>query len=334
MKSSRDQSKMTVILFEIQRFNPEKDSEPRYKKYAVDIPDNASIIMVLRKIKDKADGSLTFRKGCGCAICGTCAMRVDGKPVLACKTKVKDVVGDMKQAEMDREVVRIEPLTNSKIIKDLVIDEDHFWEQLYKVMPWLEKGSADPEAVVLPKDVDAMEKAQDCIHCHACTSGCDTFSVDQSYLGPEAFVKSFSLVKDPRDGVVHKRLTAVVDGGLWNCVRAYTCIDACPKGIDPAEIISRMHELSVDYGVANPRAERHAHHFVKSLKKTGKLDEKMMPVKTLGLGVIGFVPDTFKMMKRGKLPPIFNKKIAGQKEVWTLVELAKDKKEEKNDDHK
>jgi len=195
-------------------------------------------------------------------------------------------------------------------------------------MPWLQEGS---RSEITQKDIDNMEKAQDCIHCHACTSGCDTYSVDRGYLGPEALVKAYRMIKDPRDRDRSGRLRTAVQDGLWNCVRAYTCIDACPKGINPAEIISRLHEMSADYKVADPRGERHARHFVRSNRKTGKLDETMMPIKTLGLGIVNFLPDTIKMVSKGKMPPLFNKRITGKKEVWNLVELAKDRKEAKHE---
>ncbi|MFC1722586.1 succinate dehydrogenase/fumarate reductase iron-sulfur subunit [Nanoarchaeota archaeon] len=317
---------MAPIIFEIYRYNPEKDKEPYYKKYAVEIARGTTVSMVLRKIKDKADGSLTFRKGCGSAICGTCALRVNEKAVLACRTKIEDVVGDLEQASADKDVVKIDPLDNAQVVKDLVVAEDVFWNKLKQAMPWLNAEMTGEISELSKKDIDAMENAQDCIHCHACQSGCDTYEVDEGFLGAEVMNKIYRFVMDPRDRISHQRLQMANDGGLWNCVRAYSCIDACPKDIKPADKISKLHELGIDAGLTGKGA-RHAKHFVHGLRKTGKLDEMMMPLKTMGFGVLGFVPDTIKMVSKGKMPHIFNKKIEGQKEVWHLVELSKDKKE-------
>ncbi len=324
---------MSVIIFEIFRYDPEKDEEPYYKKYAVDCTQTTSIASVLRKIKDRADGSLTFRKGCGSAICGTCALKVNGRAVLACKTKISDLVEDMHEAEQERIEIRIEPLDNSDVIKDLVIDEKPFWEKLKKVMPWLNTNitEQDEEQLMSQEEVDAINHAQDCIHCHACNSGCDTLAEDDGFLGPEMLTKVYRFVKDPRDNSTFTRLEIAEKGNMTNCVRSYSCIDACPKDISPADKIAELHEIAYDYGLKDTRAARHAKHFVDSLKKTGKLDEKMMPVKTLGLGVVGFIPDTIRIATKGKMPPLFNRKIKGHKEVWDLVEIAHDKKEAKKE---
>ncbi len=316
---------MTAIIFEIYRYDPEKDTESYYKKYAVEVEGKTTVIQVLRKIKDKADASLTFRKGCGCAICGTCAMRVNGKPLLACRTKISDLLPDLEGASLEREEIRIEPLSNSKIIKDLVIDEKHFWDNVNKTMPWLKN---EQKVELTQKDVDNIKESQDCINCHSCSSSCDSFEFDENFLGPEAFVKLHRYVKDPRDGATLERLQLANDSSLWNCVRAFTCIDSCPKDIKPADKISELHELGIDYGLSG-KAQRHAKHFVTGLKSKGKLDEMMMPIKTLGLGVVGFVPDTIKMVAKGKIPPLFGKKIVNHKEVWNLIQLANDKKEDK-----
>jgi len=314
---------MTAIIFEIYRYNPEKDTEGYYKKYAVEVLTGTTISQVLRKIKDKADGTLTFRQGCGCAICGTCAVRINGRPMLACKTKIIDILPDLEGAALEREEIRIEPLSNSKIIKDLVVDEKHFWDNVKKAMPWLiEEQKIDMEQ----KHIDDMKGSQDCINCHACSSACDSVEYDDSFLGPEAFVTLHRFAKDPRDGAKIQRLMLANDNNLWNCVRTYTCIDNCPKDIRPADKITELHEMGIDQGLGG-KPQRHAKHFISGLKSKGKLDELMMPIKTLRMEVLGFVPDTIKMVSKGKMPPLFGKKIVDHKEVWNLIQLAEDQKE-------
>jgi succinate dehydrogenase / fumarate reductase iron-sulfur subunit len=313
-------------IFSIYRFDPSKDDTPRYKKYALEIDDSTTIMNVLNKIKDKSDGSLTFRKGCGSAICGTCAVKVNGTAKLACKTRVVSLL----TAGMETPEITIEPLDKKKVIKDLVIEQSAFWEQMKSVMPWLvAELPKDKEAFEVSKEQLAiLDKSQDCINCHACSTECDAMAADEKeFLGPEALVKCYRYVTDTRDTKTAERLTLATEKGMWNCAHAYNCIDACPKDIKPADKITKLREMAVDAGITGNRGARHANNFLDSLQNVGKLEEAKMPLKTLTVSVLGFVPDTVRMVSKGKMPPLMHKKIKDHDQVRKLIYIAKRRKE-------
>jgi succinate dehydrogenase / fumarate reductase iron-sulfur subunit len=317
---------MMEAIFNIYRYDPSKDEEAYYKKYALEIDDSTTIMQALAKIKEKGDGSLTFRKGCGAAICGTCAVKVNGVAKLACKTRVVELL----TAGMERPEITIEPLDTRKVIKDLVIDQAVFWEQLKGVMPWLiaEKPKENKPSDVTKEQTAAFEKSQDCINCHACNSECDAVMADEkAFLGPEALVKTYRYVVDVRDLKTKERLKLATEKGMWNCAHAYNCIDACPKDVKPADKITKLREMAVEQGLDSNRGARHARNFMDSLENVGKLEEVKMPLKTLTVGVMGFVPDTARMISKGKIPPIIQKKIKDHDQVKKLIAIAKRRKE-------
>jgi succinate dehydrogenase / fumarate reductase iron-sulfur subunit len=283
-------------------------------------------MQALVKIKERGDGSLTFRKGCGAAICGTCAVKVNGVAKLACKTRVVE----MLTVGMERPELTIEPLDKRKVIKDLVIDQAAFWEQLRSVMPWLiaEKPKENKPSEVTKEDVARFDRSQDCINCHACDSECDAVMANpEEFIGPEALVKTYRYVMDVRDQKTRERLKLATEKGMWNCAHAYNCIDACPKDVKPADKITRLREMAVDAGLTGNKGARHAKNFLDSLENTGKLEELKMPLKTLSVGVLGFVPDTVRMVSKGKIPPLMQKRIKDHGQVRKLMNIARRRKE-------
>jgi len=316
---------MIDVIFNIYRFDPNKEEEPHYKKYGVAVDERTTIMNILTKIKDKSDGSLTFRKGCGAAICGTCAVKVNGVAKLACRTRVMELL----TANMENPEITIEPLSNSKVIKDLVIDQEHFWEQIRKTMPWLisETPKNNEEHNVAEADIGLFENTQDCINCHACSSDCSVYASDNEFPGPEALTKIYRYVADTRDVKKHERLKIATENGMWNCAHAYNCSDVCPKDVKPADKITKLRELAVQAGLDNNRGARHAKNFLDSLENVGKLEEVKMPLKTLRpWGVPAFLPETFMMVSHGKMPPIIQKKIKDHNQVKRIIKIAEQKR--------
>jgi succinate dehydrogenase / fumarate reductase iron-sulfur subunit len=316
---------MIEAIFSIYRFDPSTDEEPHYKKYCVAIDEKTTIMNVLNKIKDKSDGTLSFRKGCGAAICGTCAVRVNGVAKLACKTKVMELL----TAIMEKPEITIEPLASTKVIKDLVIDQDEFWTQLNNTMPWLVSNTPknNEEHEVAEESIALFDKSQDCINCHACSSDCSVYASERKFLGPEALVKIYRYVADSRDVKKEERLKLATENGMWNCAHAYNCSDVCPKDVKPADKITKLRELAVQSGLDNNRGARHAKNFIDSLNNVGKLEEVKMPLKTLRpWGVHAFIPDTMKMVAHGKMPPIIQRKIKDHEQVKTLLRIAKQRR--------
>jgi succinate dehydrogenase / fumarate reductase iron-sulfur subunit len=224
----------------IQRFNPEADRRPHLETYRVPLTPDTTILDALHTIKAEQDGSLTFRRSCRHAICGSCAMNVDGSNVLVCKTRLAGKAGGEK-------AVTIRPLPYLRIIKDLVVDRSAFWEQYLRVKPWLIPPADVPEKEfrVTPEEVAALHNAETCIMCGACYSACQVVALGKRYIGPHALLKAFLRVLDPRDGAVGERLREVGgEDGAYRCHTIFNCIDACPKGLNPTQAIETLRGLA------------------------------------------------------------------------------------------
>ena len=243
MMTQNGQAKKAVIR--VQRFNPDVDRKPYLAEYEIAITDDTTLLDALENIKSELDGSLTFRRSCRHAICGSCAMNVNGVNTLVCNRRV--------EAFLDRKGgVTIRPLPYLPIIKDLVVDRTSFWEQYLRVKPWLipppsydESQPADSEFRVSPEEVAALQSAETCIMCGACYSACQIVAMNKKYIGPHALLKAFMRVMDPRDSAPAERLEIVGgDDGVFRCHTIFNCIDACPKGLNPTQAIETMRKLA------------------------------------------------------------------------------------------
>jgi len=227
----------------VQRFNPDVDPKPYLATFEIDITGDTTILDALELIKGTLDGSLTFRRSCRHAICGSCAMNVNGRNMLVCNRRVN--------ALLDRQGrVTIRPLPYLPIIKDLVVDRSSFWEQYLRVKPWLippatNGGPMTGEYHVLPEEVEALKMAETCIMCGACYSACQVVAMNKQYIGPHALLKAFLRVLDPRDAAPAERLANVGgEDGVFRCHTIFNCIDACPKGLDPTFAIETLRKLA------------------------------------------------------------------------------------------
>ena len=305
-------------IFRIYKYDPTKDMKPKYCNYEIKIDEGMTLADALKKISAKAD-PIAYRKGCGSGVCGICAVRVNGVSRLICKTQINSIL----QATNGKNIITIDPLKHMNVVKDLVVDMDEFMKQFEKAIPWLENASE--ESVMLPEDVDKLEKAHECIYCGSCVADCSVTGKEKNFLGPAAFVKGYRFIVDPRDKLMKKRLSIYVDNGLWNCAHAYECVDACPKNIDPSEKIAKLREFAIEQGIGG-RGARHAKHFVSSIASSGKLNEVGMTFKTLmPWGMHEFIGDAARMISKGRIPAIFPKKIKNHNQVKKLVKIAKGK---------
>jgi succinate dehydrogenase / fumarate reductase iron-sulfur subunit len=221
------------VLFRIKRYNPETGGRPRFQTYELDAEPENPILDCLHEIKWKQDGTLAFRRSCGHAICGSCAMTINNENKLACQTLVRDT----------GRRVTVEPLRSYPVIRDLIVDLDRFYEKFYAVMSWFINNSAPPdrERFQSAEDQALIDEAASCILCACCTSACPSFWADDDYLGPSALLKAYRFIFDSRDQAQQARLTLLdTSKGPWKCHTIFNCNEACPKEIDITNAIARL----------------------------------------------------------------------------------------------
>ena len=210
----------------VSRFNPETDSKPHFTEYTVSVPHGCTVLTVLETIRDTIDASLSFRHCCRSAQCGSCAIRVNGEPALACERQAAD--GDI-----------LEPL-NLPVIKDLVCD----------IAPVIARlGSLQGCSGKLTREaLDSIKPLRDCIECFSCVSACPAV---EGYAGPTVFAKEARLFFDPRNAV--DRIPIAVEKGLFSCTTCRRCVEVCPKHIDtPKKAIEKLRRAAVLAGFGLP----------------------------------------------------------------------------------
>lgn len=221
------------MKFRIFRFDPETDKEPHYRTYNVRADPGERVLDCLNKIKWEQDGTLSYRMSCAHGVCGSDAVKINGRCALACQRLVKDVQGE--------EVV-IEPLPTFKVLKDLIVDMTHFFMRVDEIRPYLiASGSPEKERLQTPEDRKKMGEAIRCILCACCTAACPVTLENPDYLGPAPLVQAFRRIFDSRDEERSERLRQLDEpNGVWACVNHYECTRVCPKEIPVTKYINLM----------------------------------------------------------------------------------------------
>jgi len=226
---------MKDITVKVYRYNPEEDAEPHFETYTVSVNEGARVLHVLHAIHDEVDPTLAYRYSCGSGQCGSCAVRVNGEPVLAC----------MEEA---RNNITIEPL-NLSVKKDLVVDLVPALETIASLRP--SEGSKLPTKLPTKSDIDAIKPLRSCIECLSCVSVCPAMDVTK-FLGPTAMRQEMRLALDPRN--IDDRITAAVQEGLFTCTSCQACWKVCPKEIEiPGKAIEKLRSLANKKGLTLPR---------------------------------------------------------------------------------
>ncbi len=221
------------VALKIQRFNPDKDKAPYFADYQVEAEPTDRVLDAILQVKDDLDGTLTLRKSCAHGVCGSDGMRINGRNRLACKVLIKSLT----------QPITIEPMMGFKILKDLVVDMDAFFEKYRSVKPFLINDDAAPskERPQSPKERDRFDDTTKCILCACCTTSCPSFWSDPNYVGPAAIVQAHRFIFDSRDQGARERLEVLNDReGVWRCRTVFNCVDACPKDIDVTGAIAEV----------------------------------------------------------------------------------------------
>ena len=225
-----------LVTFMIRRFNPEVDSEPKWVDYDVEMDATDRVLDALHRIKWDIDGSLAFRRSCAHGICGSDAMRINGRNRLACKTLIKDL--DISKP------VYVEAIKGLPLEKDLIVDMDPFFAAYREVQPFLQAKSTPEKGKERLQTIADRERFDDttkCILCAACTTSCPVFWTDGQYFGPAAIVNAHRFIFDSRDEGAQVRLDILNDKeGVWRCRTTFNCTDACPRGIQVTQAIAEV----------------------------------------------------------------------------------------------
>ncbi|WP_327177607.1 succinate dehydrogenase iron-sulfur subunit [Streptomyces sp. NBC_01335] len=219
----------------IRRFNPEVSEEAVWQDFQIEIDPKERVLDALHKIKWEQDGTLTFRRSCAHGICGSDAMRINGKNRLACKTLIKDINPEKP--------ITVEAIKGLTVLKDLVVDMDPFFQAYRDVMPFLVTKGNEPtrERLQSAEDRARFDDTTKCILCAACTSSCPVFWNDGQYFGPAAIVNAHRFIFDSRDEAGEQRLEILNDrDGVWRCRTTFNCTDACPRGIEVTKAIQEV----------------------------------------------------------------------------------------------
>ena len=221
------------IKLKIRRFNPETDKKPWWGKYEIEVEPADRVLDALHYVKWYQDGTLTLRRSCAHGICGSDAMRINGRNRLACKVLIKDA----------GRRITVEPILGLPVVKDLVVDMEPFMAHYRSVMPYLinDKPAPGTERLQSIEERERFDDTTKCILCAACTTSCPSFWAKGEYVGPAAIVQAHRFVFDSRDRASQERLSIMADAdGVWRCRTIYNCTEACPRDIQVTQAIAEV----------------------------------------------------------------------------------------------
>jgi len=293
--------KFTLDLF---RFDQATGEDPHRDRVDIDFPETSTVLDALEFAKAEVDGSITFRRSCRSAICGSCSMNINGVTGLACKTPISTVLRE------DRSI-RIDPMPNFEPLKDMVVHMDPFWDKYSRLKPYLQPADRDEdherERRVSPEDMKKLVAVANCVMCATCYALCPVVSVDPSFAGPAAIAYAYRFIEDTRDSKTNERVAQISDDYLWLCAHCYAC-SYCPKHVEPHDRIIDTKRKSVEIGMTNAAGPRHALVVAKTIKQTGMLAENEVIAGTVGKfnfrGLLKIMPLGLRMAAKGKVPPL------------------------------
>lgn len=220
-----------TVTIRISRSNPSNDKETKFDEFKVTVQKWTTVLEAILDVKKHLDHSVAVRYSCRQATCGSCGMIINGKPRLACFTKI---------SELNSDTVTVEPMNNFPIIRDLTVRFDRLFQNHNKVKAYLINDESEitqntKEFLQSPEELEKFIQFSNCIKCGLCNSACPTMATDSSFVGPQALAQAYRYVADSRDKGKDERLKIIDEShGIWRCHFAGSCSQVCPKGVDPA----------------------------------------------------------------------------------------------------
>ena len=338
---------MADYTLKIRRYDPESGQAAYWSEFDVDVDAERSVLQGILDARDKQDGSIGIRCSCQAAICGSCAIRINGKTALACNT----AIGEAQAKAGEGNPIVVEPMNNMPVIKDLIVDMDAVhWKKVQRVIPWLLPEGAPPEReyIVPAESMIDITQSMACIQCGACVGACLALEADPEFVGPAALAKAYRFVGDPRDGQEKERLTDLAEDphGMYDCTHCFACVEVCPKDVAPMNQIMRLRRRATNDFEIKDRNNGYGHEkaFVKLIEKYGTLHEAQLLPRSFGDGslikgqieptavkqLIQSLPTAVGGLKSGKVSPVkalWHHKLPGQENVKRIFEEIESKDE-------
>lgn len=235
--------KPEIIKLSIYRFDPEKDKKPYFQDYELEIEKTeVKLLDALIKLKT-VDDSVSFRRSCREGICGSDGMNINGKNGLACLTNIRDL----------KQPIRLAPLPGLPVIRDLIVDMTHFFNQYLSIHPYLINDSTPPEFERIQSQADRalLDGVYECILCACCSTSCPSFWWNpDKFVGPSGLLNAYRFIIDSRDTHTNDRLDNLNDPyRLFRCHTIMNCVDVCPKHLNPTAAIGRIKEIMLDRAI-------------------------------------------------------------------------------------
>ncbi len=236
------------VTMRIRRFNPETDQKPYWGEYTLDdVEPTDRVLELLHRVKWEQDGTLSFRRSCAHGICGSDGMRINGVNRLACKVLVQSLGAG------DHVTIQVEPILGLKVLKDLIVDMEPFFEHYRNVLPFFVNDDPVPEdgreRLQSEADRARFDDTTKCILCACCTTACPSFWANGDYVGPAAIVQAHRFIFDSRDQATDERLKILSEpDGVWRCRTIFNCTPACPREIEVTRAIGEV-KLAIQRGV-------------------------------------------------------------------------------------
>jgi succinate dehydrogenase / fumarate reductase, iron-sulfur subunit len=326
---------MPEYTLKIRRFDAQSGRAAYWDEHTVEMNEHNSVLDAILQIKDEKDGSIGIRCSCQQGICGSCGVRINGKPGLACNTHLDAAAkrghgvgwnppqedgSDTQDSGAGQKLpeILVEPMGNMPVLRDLIVDMDAVhWKKIQRVTPWLINKQPVPEReyVVPHENMVDVTQPMTCIQCGACVSDCLSMEIDPLFIGPAALAKAYRFVGDPRDAQHKERLLDLAEDphGIYDCTHCFNCVDACPKGVDPMNQIMRLRRISgTDFEIEDQNnGYRHEHAFVKNIRRNGILHEPDLLADSYGgkfnpnagRELASGLPTALKGLMRGKMTP-------------------------------